>query len=60
MTAFWIMHDKGLRVLVDTMMSSFEMQRIVNWQEEVDQLLQEQDPNIIKFIESSLHGTDST
>ena len=59
-TSFWQMHEQGNRVLVDTMMSSIEFQRIVHSQEEVDKLLEEHDPSMIKFIESSLQETCST
>ena len=54
------MHDTGRRVLIDTLMGKIEFHRIINYQQEVEELLQQEDPNMIKFIESSLQETPST
>ena len=54
------MHDLGLRVLIDTLMSKIQFYRIINEQEEMDELLQQEDPNMINFLESSLQQNEST
>ena len=54
------MHDTGRRVLIDKLMSKIPFHRIINYQEEVDELLQQEDPNLISFIESSLQENEST
>ena len=54
------MHDTGRRVLIDTLMSKIEFHRIINYQYEVEELLQQEDPNMINFIESSLQETPTT
>ena len=35
-------------------MSKIQFHRVINVQEEMDELLQQEDPNMINFIESSL------
>ena len=53
------MHDAGLRVLVDTIMSQIQFHRIITDQAEVGALLQKEDPNLMKFIESGLQETEA-
>ena len=59
-SAYQLMHDSGRRVLIDTLMGKVEFHRIINYQEEIDELLQQEDPNMMKFIESSLQQNKST
>ena len=54
------MHDSGRRVLIDTLIGKVEFHRIINYQTEFDELLQQEDPNLMKFIESSMQQNKST
>ena len=53
-TAFQQMRRQDLKDLVWTMRSQIQFYRIVYNQDEVDNLLQQEDPNMIKFLNSSL------
>ena len=59
-TAFNLMNLMGHRVLVDTLLGLISFPRIINVQEEFKELLDVQDPNMIKFIESSLLENEYT
>ena len=59
MTSFWQMHEAGLRVLVDTMLSNIQFYRIIKEQKDVGELLEQEDPSMIKFIESSLQESQA-
>lgn len=48
------MHEQGLSVLVDAMMSQIQFNRIIRNQDQFYEILESEDPSMIKFIESSL------
>lgn len=52
------MHEQGLSVLVDEMMSQIQFNRIIRNQEQFYEILESEDPSMIKFIESSLQETE--
>ena len=59
-TPFHLMDDFGLRSLSDTMMGYTMFQYLINHQTGVDRILQQEAPNLIKCIESSLMETETT
>ena len=53
------MHEQGFSVLVDAMMSQIQFNRIIRNQDQFYDILESEDPNMIKFIESSLQETEN-
>ena len=54
------MDDKKLTTLSDTMMGFSQFLHLINYQTGVNRILQQEAPNLIKCIESSLMDTETT
>ena len=60
MTPFHLVQKLRLNVLLDEMMEHLRFSRLINEQETVKQILKQGDPNLIKFVESSLEETQAS
>ena len=60
MTAIHLMDQYGLRSLSDIMMQYTSFQYLINYQSDVNRIMQQEAPNLIKCIESSLMESETT
>ena len=60
MTAIHLMDQYGLRSLSDIMMQYTSFQYLINYQGDVNRIMQQEAPNLIKCIESSLMESETT
>ena len=54
---YQLMAELGLRALADTMMGNMKFQCLNNYQEDVSRMLDNEAPNLMKCIETSLEVT---